>query len=107
MPPCYQYVSVRNRRHPVVAAYTVSEEVDGNESIIRVTLGVSFCNDKEQFKKSLGRKIAEGRLAKSGIQFSYGYNRTENPGFGKTLSREVADFIRSNSFGLSLQVSQQ
>lgn len=78
----------------------------GGEPIVRVTLGISFCNNKDQFKKVLGRKIAEGRLAKSTIEFSYKYNREENPGFGKTLSREVANFVRSNSFGLSLQVSQ-
>ena len=105
MPPCYQYVYIPNRRHPVTVAYNVAEEVEGDELIVRVTLGISFCNNKDQFKKRLGRTIAEGRLAKSGIEFSYEYNREENPGFGKTLSREVANFVRSNSFGLSLQVS--
>jgi len=107
MPPCYQYVYIPNRRHPVTVAYNVAEEVEGDELIVRVTLGISFCNNKDQFKKRLGRTIAEGRLAKSGIEFSYEYNREENPGFGKTLSREVANFVRSHSFGLSLQVSQQ
>lgn len=106
MPPCYQYVYIPNRRHPATVAYNVSEEVEGGEPIVRVTLGISFCNNKDQFKKVLGRKIAEGRLAKSAIEFSYKYNREENPGFGKTLSREVANFVRSNSFGLSLHVSQ-
>lgn len=107
MPPCYQYVYIPNRRHPATVAYNVSEEVEGGEPIVRVTLGISFCNNKDQFKKVLGRKIAEGRLAKSAIEFSYKYNREENSCFGKTLSREVANFVRSNSFGLSLQVSQQ
>lgn len=97
MPACYQYVQVRRRRHPVVAAYSVIEKGD----IVHVTLGVSFCSNKDQFSKKLGRTIAEGRMQKNGVQFTYNYNREADPCFGKILSREVAKFIQANSYSLS------
>lgn len=98
----YQYVSTRNRRHPVTVAYTTSEK----EGSILVTIGASFCHKTDRFVRRSGREIAENRFRAGQVfQFSIPFDRTVTSAYGKTVSDGLRNYVENNDYKISLTYS--
>jgi hypothetical protein len=81
---CYFYN--RGGRYNTTVAYRRNE--DGS-----VTYGAAFCRPSDSFVKTMGRKIAQGRLALANISI-------ENaPSFRPDLHNEILRRIESQEFG--------
>lgn len=100
----YQYVSTRNRRHPVTIAYSTSE-CDLREEIT-VTVGASFCHKSDRFNRHRGREIAEGRMNRVPFRFTIPFDRKVTTAYGKTVSDGLRKFFEENEYKISMTYSR-
>jgi hypothetical protein len=90
----YQYVSVPRRRNPVTVAYSAKDSDSANE--IEVTIGASFCSNKDRFNRRSGRQIAEERLNKdNGMTFYIATSDGES--FSQAVFRGIDQYVRSRT----------
>lgn len=95
----YQYVPVPRRRHPVTIAYTAVENVE--ESKIEISLGASFCHDRDQFNRPLGRTIAEGRLRVVPIKVSVSFDQSKSNAYGRAIAEGLRQLFEFKSREIS------
>lgn len=84
----FQYVAVPRRRNPVTVAYT-ARDANGE---IEITIGASFCSNRDRFNRRLGRQIAEGRLLHGEPLTFYG-RPIDGESFNQAVVREINSFV--------------
>lgn len=84
----FQYVSVPRRHYPVIVAYTASD----SNGEIEITIGASFCSNRDRFNRRLGRQIAEGRLLHGSNMTFYGRS-VDGESFNQAVVREINSFV--------------
>ena len=88
-----QYVSVKNKRHPVVVSYRLLTGPD--EDIMLFSAGFSVCHDSDKFDRKLGRVISDGRHNKAPTYGGFVGQDVSQP-YGKRIVGTIIRYVRDN-----------